>query len=395
MEGGSGPKGLRKTARARLHRKLLAGTAAAILLGGVTASVFGALAWRSAVESQASRAFASTASAAASALALSLQRDADLAATARTLVQTTPTVSTTRFATWFRLLGTHETYPGSFGLLYVDVVPSSALHSFARRVTADPPLGLSTTGPFDIEPRGAPAPYCLVRAASMYVLASMHLQPQVLMALLSFVRPTLDFCQPPIGTALGEAAHSGRPVAMTLSSVLTNLRPGNGIPPVPASLGTAVARDGLITMVTPIRHLAPTREHGREASVTSGWVISIYQAGSILAPVLHDHRTMSAGLWYKNPNGSRLLLARAGPTRPVARAASTDWRRRAAGRFVSPSPRRERRRACRRAPSSLAASFCPSSSSSSPSCSRNRGHGRSSSSTTGRVSCATRRSTTT
>ena len=75
------------------HRRLLGVLALSILLAGVTSSLLGGLAWSSYVRDQTSRTFVSTATTAAGALSIALQRDADLTATARTLIETTPNLS--------------------------------------------------------------------------------------------------------------------------------------------------------------------------------------------------------------------------------------------------------------------------------------------------------------
>ncbi|HXR21062.1 MAG TPA: hypothetical protein VN786_00765, partial [Acidimicrobiales bacterium] len=119
---------------------------AAMLLVGVGCSVLGGGAWSAYVHTQASRTFTSMATMAADAVGSSLQRDDDLGQTARTLVETTPALTNHQFSTWFRLLGSGDSYPGSFGLIYIENVRQAQLARFSRQVLDDPPLGLPITG---------------------------------------------------------------------------------------------------------------------------------------------------------------------------------------------------------------------------------------------------------
>ncbi len=56
---------------------------------------------------------------------------------------------------------------------------------------------------------------------------------------------------------------------------------------------------------------APATPQARLASVT-GWIMGIYQADSILDPIIQGHRGESATLSYVEPSGARAVLARAG-----------------------------------------------------------------------------------
>lgn len=304
--------GLRPVTR---HRRLLGATAAGILAVGVASSILGALAWSSYVRVQDAHAFDSTAATAASALGVALQRDTDLTATARTLVETTPALTNSEFATWFRLLGTRDSYPGSFGLLYIESVPARRLAEFERRVSTDPPLGLPASGAFVVSPRHSSPPYCLTRAGVVQVTASMHISPSLLTGLLSFAQADLDYCALPIGRALRETAATDKPAAFTLASLIASTPRLAGVPAVSPALTALLARSGLIATLTPVfpAGAVPGALSSRLDPV-DGWILGIYQAGSILEPVLHGHSGWSAVLSYANPSGARTILARSGST---------------------------------------------------------------------------------
>ena len=129
-------------ARRRRCRVVSGRVAAVMLVVGMVCSVLGAAAWRSYVHTQASRTFTSMATMAADTVSSSLQRDDDLGQTARTLVETTPALTNEKFATWFRLLGAGDPYPGSFGLMYIENVRKARLAGFSHQVMSDPPLGV-------------------------------------------------------------------------------------------------------------------------------------------------------------------------------------------------------------------------------------------------------------
>ncbi|HTX63882.1 MAG TPA: hypothetical protein VMD28_09595, partial [Acidimicrobiales bacterium] len=74
-------------------RRFWAGASVAVLLVGATCSVLGAIAWASYVRVQATRNFEVNASMTADALSNALQRNTDLALTARVLVETEPSLA--------------------------------------------------------------------------------------------------------------------------------------------------------------------------------------------------------------------------------------------------------------------------------------------------------------
>jgi diguanylate cyclase (GGDEF)-like protein len=318
--------------RSRRHRRLLGALSLSILLVGATASILGGLAWTSYVHDQSGRAFSSTAQTEADALSVAMQRDADLTATARTLIETTPTLTNAQFSTWFRLLGTRNSYPGSFGLIFIANVQQSELAGFAHHAAVDPPLGLAMSGPFALSPSSSRAPYCLTRAGVVQLSQTMGMSMTSLAGLLAFTAPDLNYCGLPIGTLLHQSADTGQAAAVTLASLIAESPHMTGVPNVPASLPGFLAKNGLITTLTPIYAggTVPATRAARTASLT-GWIFGIYQADNILAPVIQGRHGSSAALYYVNPSGNRSLLASSGTaasgalTRTFRLAAAGQW----------------------------------------------------------------------
>ena len=234
-------------------RRRRAGLVAAVmLLVGMGCSVLGAGAWASYVHTQATRTFTSMATMAADAVSSSLQRDDDLGQTARTLVETTPALTNEQFATWFRLLGARDRYPGSFGLMYIENVRKAQLAGFTRQVMSDPPLGLPVMGPLTISPPKSDPPYCLTRAVAVQLAASSGISANSLTGLLAFTTPELDYCALPIGTVLRSSASTGETAVVTLAKLIAESPHELGVPTIPAMLPSFLAKSGLLVTMTPI-----------------------------------------------------------------------------------------------------------------------------------------------
>jgi diguanylate cyclase (GGDEF)-like protein len=287
--------------------------AAAMLLVGGVCSVLGGAAWSSYVHTQASRTFTSMATMAADAVGSALQRDDDLGQTARTLVETTPALTNQQFSTWFGLLGAGDRYPGSFGLMYIENVQQAQLAHFSRQVLNDPPLGLPITEPFAMSPPKSNPPYCLTRAVAVQVAATSGISLTSLTGLLAFTTPELNYCALPIGATLRASASKGETAAVTLASLLAVSPHEVGVPTIPATLPALIAKSGLFVTMTPIYPggPVPSAPATRLASVT-GWIMGIYQADSILDPIVQGHRGESATLSYVEPSGAQTVLARVG-----------------------------------------------------------------------------------
>jgi diguanylate cyclase (GGDEF)-like protein len=211
------------------------------------------------------------------------------------------------------LLGARDRYPGSFGLMYIENVRKAQLAGFTRQVMSDPPLGLPVTGPLTISPPKSDPPYCLTRAVAVQLAASSGISASSLTGLLAFTTPELDYCALPIGNVLQSSAITGETAVVTLAKLIAESPHEVGVPTVPAMLPSLLAKSGLLVTMTPIypEGVVPAAPAARLASVT-GWIMGIYQADSILDPIVQGHRGESATLSYVEPSGARAVLATVG-----------------------------------------------------------------------------------
>lgn len=308
-------RSLRKDSRSlrRATSRVFDFVALGVLAVGSCGAIAGALAWRSDLVMQENRSFEATASTAASALGIALQRDEDLAATGRTLVATTPNISNEAFAGWFRRLGTRNRYPGSFALLYIERVSRSGIAAFERTVQRDPPLGLGRPTSLAIVPHSASPADCLTRAGVLQVTPSISIPAALLQGLLAFTSPTLNYCALPLGRDLATSARTGRETAFRLDSVVSLTPHLDGIPVISPALEASLRASGLIGTLTPVYGAGFSAPHPPQ-----GWILAIYQSSSILAPILHAHRDITAALSFANPGGRLSLLARSGRVAPHA-----------------------------------------------------------------------------
>jgi diguanylate cyclase (GGDEF)-like protein len=153
-----------------------------------------------------------------------------------------------------------------------------------------------------------------------------------LTGLLAFTAPDLDYCAMPIGKLLRQSAATGEPAAATLASLLAEVPHVPGMPTVPSTPVGFLSRNGLIATVSPIYAGGPVPPAPSErVSALTGWIFAIYQANSILDPLVQGHRGASATLSYINPSGARIVLASTGASghnslaRSFRLAATGNW----------------------------------------------------------------------
>ncbi len=304
-------------------RRFWAIASVAVLLIGAACSGLAATSWASYVRVQATRSFEVRASTTADALSSALQQNTDLAQTARVLVETRPSIGDPQFANWFRLLEAHDAYPSSFGLLYISSVGSNRLHAFEDRARSEPPFGVAVPGSFHVEPERSTAPYCLTDAGAVNLQKNLGIPPASITPLLALAATDLDFCALPIGSLLRASARSGRPSAATLASLLDTVPKVTGSAPLPRSLVQALDHDGLITTLTPVYDVDARTASSPAARMAAlqGWILEVFDGRTVLAPVLADHRDLSAVLSFSNPRGGRVVLDVAG-SREAAEAAT-------------------------------------------------------------------------
>ncbi len=249
-----------------------------LLVGGIVASVAGAGAWRAYVAKRASLEATDTASQLSGTLATALRRDADLAATTRTLIQTEPAITNAQFAAWFQTLGWNQRYPEVQGFGFLQPVTAAQLPAFVASFQADPTSALAA--PFTITPPGKRPFYCLGRiGASAYGATNP-------------IPANFDACAiPQYATYLWMAADSTRLVALPYGN--------NGF-----------------VMVEPIYRTGslPPPGPARRAEL-AGWTGGIFDAGKILDAATGGQSGLSGRLLRVNPSGQQILIATFGRAR--------------------------------------------------------------------------------
>ncbi|HTW98294.1 MAG TPA: EAL domain-containing protein [Acidimicrobiales bacterium] len=281
----------------------------AILLAGLAASAYGALAWRSYVRGSSARAFSATAGAASAALSNALQRDADLTSTAKTLIEMNPQMSNAQLRSWFATLRRSETFPGNFGMIYVESVPHGDLGAFTSEVVRDPPFGIRPGGGFTPAVGSSGGSYCLAR----FGVAEL---PSDITVVLPGLRPLLgtvsriDFCQVPVDPLLRESAETGQPAAQSLLSLIEQRPRGM---PAPASVIPAAFLHGLTVTVDPVyRNGSSLGSPAERERALEGWAVSLYATDQIVEPVLDAVHGGSFMLDFREPSGSIAVLDRLG-----------------------------------------------------------------------------------
>ncbi|MGO9195859.1 MAG: putative bifunctional diguanylate cyclase/phosphodiesterase [Acidimicrobiales bacterium] len=289
----------------REHRRLYRWTLLALctLLVGIVASAFGDGIWQSYVRTQQTQASKTAAAATSETLTSALQRDADFTGTATTLLTTTPGLTNRALASWFDILNARARYPGAFGLTYLEVVPQDRLAQFASVTKSDPPFGLPLPGRFSITPPGTRARYCLTRFGFAELPA--HLASSVLVHVAEFLHPDFDYCEQQVNSLLSVAASTGQPMVASLATLFTE--PTVGAPHAKAP--PFLARSGLMAVFSPVYvgGLVPRTQAIRERQL-QGWVLSLFDASDIVAPVLQSDHHATVALEYRNPTGKIALV---------------------------------------------------------------------------------------
>lgn len=191
----------------------------ALLVVGILGSSAAAYSWRNAVLTEDQRAFDTTATGAAGTLNMALQRDADIMATTRTLIATSPTTDNADFGHFFSSLDAIHRFPGSFAFAFIQAVTPADLSQFSRTAVADPPFGIAPTGGFALRPSADRSQYCLMRLTSIELPVGAKVDGRSLVLLeaqfASFLDPGVDECQGPDAGLLDHAASTG---ALTVGS---------------------------------------------------------------------------------------------------------------------------------------------------------------------------------
>jgi len=288
-----------------------------LLAGGTLGSALVARSWRTAVATERRRAFAATATSVADTLTMSLQRDADVMATVRTLVADDPGIDNAAFERWFATLGSAKRYPGSFAFAYVEAVTPAQLPAFAATATADPPAGIAPAGGFALDPPGVRSRYCLMRltavelppGASAKVAAIGSLEHEFS----GFLDPDVDECTGSQAPLLDRAAATGQLAVGSFSSVLAGVLRSD--PAERPAIQVLFGNLSPIELVEPV-YAAPSTTGSHRQGPLLGWVGGVFDADALLAPVLHVQRGMSFVLADRVPGGATQVFSRVGHPTP-------------------------------------------------------------------------------
>ncbi len=289
-----------------------------LLAVGTLGSALVARSWRSAVATERQRAFATTATSVADTLTMSLQRDADVMATVRTLVADNPGIGNAAFGRWFATLGSATRYPGSFAFAYVQAVTPAQLPSFAATATADPPAGIAPAGGFSLDPPGVRSRYCLMRltavelppGASAKVAAIGSLEHEFS----GFLDPDVDECMGSQAPLLDRAAATGQLAVGSFSSVLAGVLRSD--PAERHAIQVLFGNLSPIELVEPVYAATPSPVASGRRGPLLGWVGGVFDADALLAPVLGVQRGMSFVLADRVPGGATQVFSRVGHPAP-------------------------------------------------------------------------------
>ena len=156
---------------ARMHRRrnVWGALTAALVLGGILASVLGARAVARGDSGRAQLSFHLASSQIASTLKLAIQHEEDLVVAASAYVSSTPHTSPVEFDRWVGSVHAMQRYPELLDLGLLTIVPEQRLAAFEARIAAEPvePLGPGTApapAPLEILPQGKRPYYCFAVA---------------------------------------------------------------------------------------------------------------------------------------------------------------------------------------------------------------------------------------
>ncbi len=219
---------------ARMHRRrnVWGALTAALVLGGILASVLGARAVARGDSGRAQLSFHLASSQIASTLKLAIQHEEDLVVAASAYVSSTPHTSPVEFDRWVGSVHAMQRYPELLDLGLLTIVPEQRLAAFEARIAAEPvePLGPGTApapAPLEILPQGKRPYYCFAVAGMARSKAT-------------YLPAGLDYCA--LATSLVSSRDTGEssyaPFSdglLTTLGVETPLYRGGGIPATVAS----------------------------------------------------------------------------------------------------------------------------------------------------------------
>jgi diguanylate cyclase (GGDEF)-like protein len=264
-------------------------TAAALLVGGLVASLFAAESVARSDASRSSQEFDASSAEVASTLQLAIQHETDLIVSASGFIAGDPTASNAEFVRWASSVEALERYPELIGFGRAVIVPAAELPAFAARAVTDPAGPLAADGTFEVVPPGTRSYYCLAVAAVQRggggALPAGH-----------------DFCSPgPAGSVLLSSRDSGESAYLPIQAGKAAL----------LSVQTPVYQGGAVPA---------TVEARRQAFL--GWVGMAVMPQVDLSRALQGHPDTAVAFEYRA--GSSNVVFRSGRAPRGAKSAMTD-----------------------------------------------------------------------
>ncbi len=287
-----------------------------MVVAGIASSVVAGMSWAASARNAEVRADEITTSSVADTLDVSLQRAVDALATAASVVANEPGITNAAFGRWLTSLGPAGRFPGSFAFAYVESVSAGQLPSFARTVEADPPFGIRPTHGLVVTPAGARPPYCLMRLATLRPGPGTHLHLSAVSAagnpFSTYLDPGNDECASDAAPLLQSAARRGSLQVGAFNQVLDQAARAN--PRARASAAAVFGGISPIELVDPVYAVTASGGRGR----LLGWVGGLFDAGDLLAPILHLQPGMALTLAARAPGGGSMVVSSAGHARTGA-----------------------------------------------------------------------------
>lgn len=234
----------------------------AVLCLFVAAGAIGGLAWRHSLEDDARTQFDRDATAAGAVVTSQLARDTDLMASLGGLATSNPDLTNQQFQTWYRASDIVERFPGGIGFAVINKVEAADLPAFAAQQDADPVIGLTGTGPFEVFPADGASQYCLQQAA---IWTTSTFSGFSIPRGFNFCAPTVGSTANPVLSVLAEATDSAGMAVMPSAQFNVGT----------FAVFTALYRDGVIP---------DSVEERRARSI--GWASGSFDATQLITPAL-------------------------------------------------------------------------------------------------------------
>jgi diguanylate cyclase (GGDEF)-like protein len=292
-----------------------------VLVVGLSGSAVGALEWHGYVRTQQQTELRTTTNTAAATLTSELQRDEDLVRTVRALVTGEPDTTNAELQALFTTLGPAN-YAGTLGVAYIERVPAAQLSQYQATISADPPIGVSLSGAFVLDPPGNRAQYCLGRLIAIDP-AVLKTQPAGVSRVIGvtpteikrLLDPGYDYCQSAFAPLLAAVTEWNLPTVSPLAAELA---------PMPKNTaGRRAEADRALRTGSPMEISMPVYRTGAPLTTAAdrraalvGWTGSVVEPEALTQPVLSAAPGLSLALSYANPTGSSLQVIRAGTVAP-------------------------------------------------------------------------------